>query len=169
MENVSKSVDFAAGWSIRYYLYFVFLSILFYSTITYVHLKKSAKLVLISVEQITVIHSSSIKERFHGGANAMQGQFPSVVSIQTPVAPLTHCNGVVLNENHILTSCQCVFNATNNLLNPFWLRIIAGDLNIMIPSYRRVWNDVTRIYPHPAFNPQTLANDIAVLRVKATY
>jgi len=100
-----------------------------------------------------------------GGQLAPAGAFPSVVSIQTPTAPLAHCNGVIINQNHILTSCRCVVNDQNQLINPFWLRIIAGDLNIMQPSYRRIVTTVTHIYAHPQFNPTTGGNDIAVLRV----
>lgn len=102
-----------------------------------------------------------------GGRVGLAGEFPSVVSIQTPspTAPLSHCNGVIISQNHILTSCRCVINEENRLINPFWLRIIAGDLNIMQPSYRRIVTTVTHIYPHPQFNPTTGNNDIAVLRV----
>lgn len=103
-----------------------------------------------------------------GGNLAVSGAFPSIVSIQTPAAPLNHCNGVIINPTHILTSCRCVFNAQNQLINPFFMRVIAGDLNIMTPSYRRISASVTRIYPHPQFDPQTGNNDIAVLRVCIT-
>lgn len=106
------------------------------------------------------------KNRFVGGRETVPGEFPSVVSIQTPVTAHSHCNGVIVNANHVITSCRCVYNTTNHLLNPFWLRIIAGDLNIVVPSYRRFTTEVIRIYPHPLFNPETNANDIAVLRVR---
>lgn len=100
-----------------------------------------------------------------GGNLAVSGAFPSVVSIQTPTAPLNHCNGVIINPTHILTSCRCVFNDQNQLISPFFMGVIAGDLNIMTPTYRRITASVIRIYPHPQFNPQTGNNDIAVLRV----
>lgn len=103
-----------------------------------------------------------------GGTVTNQGEFPSVVSIQTPAVPLSHCTGVIIDASHILTSARCVFNNQNELLNPFWLRVIAGDLNIMVPSYRRFTTNITHIYPHPQFNPATGNNDIAVLRVGPT-
>lgn len=102
---------------------------------------------------------------FRGASNTVSGQCPSVVAIQTPAAPFRHCNGVILNDKHIVTSAQCVYDSSNRLLHPFWLHVIAGDLNIMLPSFRRFTTDVSHIYPHPQYNPRTRANDIAILRV----
>lgn len=107
--------------------------------------------------------------RFVNGRTTVSGEFPSVVSILTPAVPLSHCNGVILNDRHILTASRCVYNATNQLLHPFWLRVIAGDLNIIVPSFRRFTTDIIRIYPHPQYNPQTNNNDIAVLRVSLKF
>lgn len=82
--------------------------------------------------------------------------------IETPLQP--SCVGIVLNANHILTSNQCVLNG-QNVTNPFFVRIIAGDLNLFMPTYRRFSTTATHIFAHPQYNPGTLANDLAVVRV----
>lgn len=49
-----------------------------------------------------------------GGLNAIQGQFSAHVHIAPTNLPL--CGGVVLNQNHILTSASCVLQAPANTL-----------------------------------------------------
>lgn len=55
------------------------------------------------------------------------------VSIRVPRregnAAETFCSGTIINLNHIVTSCQCVHDETNHLINPLTFRIIAGDLS----------------------------------------
>lgn len=93
----------------------------------------------------------------------MWGQFPAAVSLDSPYN--LHCGGVVVDRRHILTSAQCVLNATHQLINPFWLTAVAGDINLAPRSIRRETRNITHIYVHPSYNPHTRMNDIAVLRV----
>lgn len=104
-----------------------------------------------------------------GGINTVTGEYPSSVAIFTPIRPL--CGGVILNEKHVITSCQCVINETavnptGSTINPFWLRIVAGDLNIITPSYGRFTTFVSDIFTHARYDPFSKENDIALLRVK---
>lgn len=70
----------------------------------------------------------------------------------------------------MITSAQCVLNETSHqLTNQNWLRVIAGDLNLINASIFRETRDVSAIYVHPRFNPFTLENDIAVLRVNESF
>lgn len=86
------------------------------------------------------------------------------VFIETPQR--SSCVGVIINANHVLTSCQCVlFPVSNNVTNPFFVRIIAGDLNLFNPSYRRFTTRAVQIYAHPQYNAATGLNDLAVIRV----
>lgn len=81
-----------------------------------------------------------------------------------------HCGATIVNSNHLITSAQCVLDdETHKLTNQNWLRIIAGDLNILAASAFRETRDVSAIYVHPRFNPFTLENDIAVLRVNVSF
>jgi len=108
-----------------------------------------------------------------GGINTVPGEAPSVVSIRVPTNvggdTTTYCSGTILNENHVLTSAVCVHNDNFLLINPFWFRIIAGDLNIVQPSYRRFTTNATHIYTHPdyTFNPRR--NDLAVIRTSQPF
>lgn len=88
----------------------------------------------------------------------------SQVSIRGPVQ--AHCNGIIVNDRHVLTSAQCVLNVTSPI-NPFFFSVISGDLNMIVPTYRRFTTNVTHIYTHVNYVPNSLINDIAVIRVCA--
>ncbi|KXJ72441.1 hypothetical protein RP20_CCG018033 [Aedes albopictus] len=105
--------------------------------------------------------------RLIGGTNAAWGQFPSAVSINTPFT--LHCGGVIVDRQHVLTSAQCVLNAQNRLIDPYWLTIVAGDVALAPIGSRRQTRKVTRIYVHPEFNVFTRENDVAVLRLDRPY
>ncbi|XP_055616973.1 transmembrane protease serine 11D-like [Toxorhynchites rutilus septentrionalis] len=105
--------------------------------------------------------------RLIGGTNAAWGQFPMVVSISTPFH--LHCGGVIVDRQHILTSAQCVLNNQNRLIDPYWLTITAGDINLAPVGIRRQTRKVTRIYVHPEFNLFTREHDVAVLRLDRPY
>jgi len=113
-------------------------------------------------------HINNVLPRMVGGVATLVGEHPSVVSIrvpqQNPAAPNTYCVGSFINLNHILTSSQCVHNSTNHLINPSWFRIIAGDLDMLVPSFRRFSTSASHIYTHPSYTVNPLTNDIAVIR-----
>lgn len=72
--------------------------------------------------------------------------------------------GTIINANHVVTSCWVVFDE-QNLLRPvgqFVLR--AGGITFNEGTA----NQVAAIFPHPEYNPWTLNNDVAVLRVSGT-
>lgn len=87
---------------------------------------------------------------------AIFAEFPSVVSIRAPGTPRQpNCGGSIIDLQHVLTSAQCVLNAQNQLINPFWYNVMAGDLNLVRSTSRREVRRVTRIFIHPNFNPTT--------------
>jgi len=117
--------------------------------------------------------ASQVLPQMIGGTNTVPGEAPSVVSIrvpqQVPDSDEKFCTGTIINANHILTSAQCVHNYTNQLINPSWFRIIAGDLNIIVPSYRRFTTSASHIYTHPQYTISPRTNDIAVMRTTNSF
>lgn len=72
--------------------------------------------------------------------------------------------GTIVHTTHIVTSCRAVLT-DNNLLRPLGQFVIrVGSLTFN----EGVSNTVTAIFPHPEFNPWTLNNDVAVLRVSSS-
>ncbi|XP_055525136.1 trypsin alpha-3-like [Wyeomyia smithii] len=106
--------------------------------------------------------------RLTGGTVALSGQYPAAVSIDTPYQ--LHCGGSIINLNHVLTAAWCVMHPTAfTLLNPFWLRVIAGDLNLVPVSFRREVRNVTHLFVHPNYNRVTNNNDLAVMRLNTPF
>ena len=73
----------------------------------------------------------------------------------------------MIHREHVITSAQCVMSVQNRLISPFWLQVIAGDVNIVgtITSTSRIERSVTHIFVHPNYNIFSRNNDLAVLRI----
>jgi RIO kinase 1 len=126
--------------------------------------------VILAIVGIAVGQNVEEPETFMtGGIPAIVGEFPAAVFIRTPNLAQSFCGGTIVNNLHVLTSAQCVVNAQNRLVNPFWFQVIAGDADLLTPTSRRQVRRVTRIYIHPNFNPTSRRNDLAVLRVDAPF
>lgn len=90
------------------------------------------------------------------------GQFPSLVTIGIQGNEQL-CHGIVINNNHILTAGGCVLTNDNhnhlraaNTINVRGGIIAVGGGTPIVAQ---------RIYVHPTYNPNTLENDLAVIRV----
>uniref|UniRef100_A0A182QPL8 Peptidase S1 domain-containing protein n=1 Tax=Anopheles farauti TaxID=69004 RepID=A0A182QPL8_9DIPT len=102
-----------------------------------------------------------------GGTNTVNGQFPSIVAVGVPAPPNNaFCGGVILNENHVLTSARCVLTAQNTLLFPNQLNIISGMLQLNFAAPRI---GITAVYVHPQYNPFTFEHNLAVLRTSSNF
>ncbi|KAL1391562.1 hypothetical protein pipiens_003140 [Culex pipiens pipiens] len=102
-----------------------------------------------------------------GGANAVLGQFPSVVAVGVPAPPNNaFCGGVILNVNHVLTAARCMLTAQNTLHFPNQVGILAGMLQLNFAAARI---PAAAIYVHPAYNPFTFENNIAVIRTAQNF
>lgn len=115
------------------------------------------KLIFIAI-LVCCVHAEyqAIDPFLTGGAAALAAEFPSAVFIQAPGTPNQPlCGGTIIDSQHILTSAQCVLNTQNQLINPFWYRVTAGDLNIVTPTSRRITRTVSRIYVHPNYSSAT--------------
>lgn len=78
-----------------------------------------------------------------------------------------HCNGVVVNNRHILTTASCVMNGTA-LAHPAWIRVTCGNNNLFITTPGRLVSSVSHVYPHDGYVPNTNNNDLAILRLTET-
>ncbi|GAB0097864.1 coagulation factor X-like [Sergentomyia squamirostris] len=98
-----------------------------------------------------------------GGANAPQGLFPWTASIRVRN---NFCQGVILNENHVLTAATCV-TEQNVAINHFWVRVFAGDLHITGSNLNREERSLSHLFIHDSFNPVTLIHNLAIGRFSA--
>lgn len=108
------------------------------------------KLICLLCLTLNSAHKLNFKEEY------IQGRLPYHLSIRTKYPNKTYksCSGVVLNSSFILTSADCV-----NSVQPKDIRVHIRDEvdNIRIK--------INQIKQHEEFNPQTMCNNIALLKV----
>ncbi|GAB0097651.1 hypothetical protein DMENIID0001_133160 [Sergentomyia squamirostris] len=114
------------------------------------------------VEQAHAEHAveHDVENFVMGGANAAEGQFPWTASVRVQN---NFCMGVILNENHVLTSAGCV-TEDDRAINHFWVRVLAGDLHVTGSNMNRVERTLSHLFIHDQYNHITTANNLAVGR-----
>lgn len=93
------------------------------------------------------------------------GEYPA--QVQIVITPGNRVgDGVILNQNHVLTVAQNVFHheLTNDRLAPGDLSVRAGIVNIPAANAPATL-PVFRVYAHHNYNFHTRKFDVAVLRV----
>jgi secreted trypsin-like serine protease len=103
-----------------------------------------------------------------GGEPAESGAIPWQVALLSGSAGWQFCGGTIIAANWVLTAAHCVddqpeYPAANTL------SVLAGTLSLSPydSSYQRL--NVQRVIVHPSYNRNTLDNDIALLRLTASF
>jgi trypsin len=95
-----------------------------------------------------------IGPRIVGGTQAANGEFPFMVSLQTP-GGFHFCGGSILDATHVLTAAHCVEGNTS----PSDVRAVVGRHDVTRNGQVK---QVASIHVHPQY---TGANDIAILKL----
>lgn len=102
--------------------------------------------------------------RVVGGAPTAITSVPWQVALLDTSQPNNYlaqfCGGTILSANWILTAAHCVDN-----MNPGQIRVLAGTANLSSTSLSGV--AVGSIVIHSSYNPVSLENDIALLRLSS--
>ena len=100
--------------------------------------------------------------RIMGGQDAVPHSYPWMVSLAKRSLNNLHlCGGVLITRRHVLTAAHCMedFNGIN-------------DLNVIVGAHyitdQRTSASVTAITTHPQYDPETFANDIAVITLRSS-
>lgn len=62
-----------------------------------------------------------------------------------------------------------IFRKTGELLEPYTIIVIAGEIALKHTSYVRQWSYVSKLIVHPEYDKETLLNDVALLKVHIFY
>lgn len=92
-----------------------------------------------------------------GGENAANHSAPYIITLQSQATGGHSCGGSILNVNWILTAAHCI------LAHP--LQIVAGQHDLTHVSGTEQLRLVAQSILHAQYDPETLFNDIAVLRL----
>ncbi|KAI4469683.1 chymotrypsin-related [Holotrichia oblita] len=94
--------------------------------------------------------------RVVGGSNAPAGAHPFIVSVRS-AGGAHFCGGSILNSVNILTAAHCIIGRSTANTG-----VLAGTNTLNSGGQTR---GSTRLILHGSYNPSTLANDIAVIRL----
>ncbi|KAJ3656372.1 hypothetical protein Zmor_015455 [Zophobas morio] len=104
--------------------------------------------------------SKSLTPRVIGGDHAFAGQIPYIAAIYKQTNDGNYfCGGALMNNQWILTSGNCVYEAV-------LFTIYLGTINLkdVDANSLRLATDIYVI--HPDFNPDTLENDIGLIQLR---
>lgn len=105
-----------------------------------------------------------------GGADAEEGDWPSVVVLARPgmfaLEDRLFCGATVVAERWVMTAAHCLYDGFNRILRPSSIRVVAGIQDLTTePAAEETL--VTNVIIHPEYdNSQSLPpNDIALLEL----
>jgi len=96
-------------------------------------------------------------ERIIGGEQAARGQFPYQIQIQYFGGH--QCGAAIINAHWIVTAGHCLSGLAVSYV------IVANQYDILVQEGLERRQSGQRWIRHPQYNPDTLTNDIAILRV----
>jgi len=105
---------------------------------------------------VTSSQHKRFPERIVGGVEAGKGDFPYIVQIKRGGH---YCGGSIVNPNWIVTAGHCA------LASAAGYEIVAGEHHLATDEGTEQSRGVAQIVVHPAYNDNTLANDVAVMRL----
>ncbi|XP_062345298.1 acrosin-like [Cinclus cinclus] len=101
--------------------------------------------------------------RVVGGADALPGAWPWMVSIQHPrIQDLRHlCGGTLISHQWVLTAAHCFDKVTDISM----VYVVIGATQLTQPGYGVQVRHVKQVLIHPYYNPDDMSYDIAVMEL----
>jgi len=95
--------------------------------------------------------------RIVGGKDAAQGSLPWSVTIQNSWRH--DCGGTIIGKRWILTAAHCFPPGGKNE------KVVVGEHNLRHNDGNEQSFRISRVYPHPHYNPRNFDNDICLLKL----
>jgi secreted trypsin-like serine protease len=121
---------------------------------------KISILCILTLATCTIAAQNSQEQRIIGGDVAFAGQIPYIAAIYKRTNEGTFfCGGALMNDQWILTSGHCVYEAV-------LFTIYLGTTNIQKLDSTGLQLATDTYILHPDFNPDTLENDIGLIKLR---
>ncbi|XP_037820128.1 trypsin-1 [Lucilia sericata] len=99
--------------------------------------------------------------RIVGGTQVRQNKYPWTAQlVKGRYYPRLFCGGSLINDRYVLTAAHCVHNNRDQIT----IRLLQLDRSSSDPGITR---KVARVIIHPQYNPTTIVNDVALLRLES--
>lgn len=103
--------------------------------------------------------------RIIGGSHVPSGRWPTMVSVHTSSGGATGlCGGSLIAADWVLTAAHCV-TPNGQAVAPNQVTVLAGVVSLADTAAIR--RGAAEIVVHPGYNTQTVANDIALIRLSS--
>ncbi|MGA0409548.1 MAG: trypsin-like serine protease, partial [Limisphaerales bacterium] len=106
--------------------------------------------------------TKAFRPRIVGGEDAQRGEFPWLVSLPGPWS----CGASLIGDEWILTAAHCVVDDLNQVMPAEDFELAIGALYL---SEVTQTHPIEQIIVHPGYDPTTMENDIALLRLTQPY
>ncbi|KAJ2162903.1 hypothetical protein GGF46_000286 [Coemansia sp. RSA 552] len=113
---------------------------------------------VLALPQDAKTSGGSLHPRIMGGSNAKHSDYPFVVYLYNE-AERTFCGGSIVSDEWILTAAHCIKAATTDKI-----LVYVGQAEYNLDTSKG--SKVAEIHSHPAYNDQSMVNDISLLRLE---
>ncbi len=112
---------------------------------------------------------SRITSRVIGGIEAAPGAWPFMVALIASSASNSadgqFCAGTLIGPRHVLTAAHCVANFFGGTVEPSQILVQIGGADLSFAPLSGT-EEVIGVTRHPLYNPYTLENDLAILKLR---
>ncbi|XP_045139209.1 mite allergen Der f 3-like [Portunus trituberculatus] len=125
---------------------------------------KSLRVVLSLLALVAAV-SAVPSHRIVGGEFTEEGDFPEMVSVYTDplIGSKQHlCGGIILNDNHVLTTASCVNGRSS-------LHVMGAGVSLEDQSGYEEHKTVNMVIIHPDYDSVTKAHDLAILKLSHNF
>lgn len=117
---------------------------------------KSIGMTLVLATSLTVSAKTTFLPKIVGGQNAIQGEFPYIVSLRSN--SYGHfCGGSLIAPNWILTAAHCVKGST---VDEVWIGLLNQKDTAGVEKMK-----VVKVIPHEKYNSSTMDSDFALIQI----
>ncbi|KAG0723396.1 Mite allergen Der f 3 [Chionoecetes opilio] len=122
---------------------------------------------VLSLLALAALGAASPFSRIVGGIHTKEGDYPEMVEVYSDplIGGRSHlCGGVIMNDNHILTTATCVKGH-----NTGSLYVMAAGISLVDETDYQEHKSVNEVIVHPGFDPVTKGDDLAILRISHNF